>query len=329
MNNCTLARWGWTCAIAATLAVSPGPADAAPPTQPTTETPATAAVEATPTPGPTATAGDAFAELARRHRCQRFLDLLERSGMAGVTRGQNPVTVFLPTDAAFDRLPAPVVAALATGDVRVARRLLSGHLGWGHAAYTKIGPSAAVRTVAGNAVFMQKHGSDWSVAGAKVIFGDQPAGVALVHVIDTVLLPPRWADVDEKELLTDSSIAMSGRGGGLLHAEGCASGAPSVPATARGGGTAVAASGGGSTGGAGATPVKPARPAGPRGGFEPATVGEPEPPSEPETAGKSPTGSGTDGPTGPSPAGPAPTTPGDAGPPAPTGPACGCGLLPA
>lgn len=297
------------------------PAEAAPAPAPATQ-PAEAATGISPAADPQP--GQAFLELARRHRCERFADLLTRSGMAGVTAGENQVTLFMPTDAAFLALPETVQTALESGDVLVLRRLLSGHVGWGHAAFTKIGPTAAVRTVAGNLVYMKKEGSDWSVAGAKVIFGDQAGGPALVHIIDGVLLPPRWSEVDQKELQTDSAIAMSGRGGGMVHAAGCPLASPSSPPAAvvnrNSGGNA--ATGGPPNGGV----VKPERPRGPRGAFESATVGDPvPPPAPPEPPPEVPESRASAA------GGNAPTTgdsgAGNGGMP-PGAPACTCGLLP-
>lgn len=239
-------------------------------TQPTTTRPAIAEIP------------DATAAALVRQKASRFLELSRSAELGAAMSGQNPMTIFAPTDEAFEKLPAPVVEALAQGDRRVIRRLLAGHLAWGRSEYTRIGPSAAVRTLAGNVQFMTKQGSDWSFAGAHVIFGDQPsAGQTVIHFIDRVLLPPRWDVVDVKEILTDSLIVISGPTGGLLHAPTCplGGGAAVAPAT-----TAPA-------------PVKdapkwekPRPPSGPRGGgWESVTVVEPSfvpgDPPKPPTSG--------------------------------------------
>lgn len=286
-------------------------------------------ISASPAPATRPAAADipeATAAALARQRANRFVELVRAGGLGAAMSGDNAMTIFAPTDAAFEQLPAPVAEALQRGDPRVVRRLLSGHLAWGRFEYTRIGPSAAVRVLAGNVQFMNKQASDWSFAGAHVIFGDQPAaGQTLIHFIDKVLLPPRWDVVDVNEIVTDSTIAISGPTGGLLHAATCplggAAGAPAGGAAATTGPAREAQKW-----------EKPKPPTGPRGGgWETVAGGEPN-----YVAGdqpKAPPG----GPGEPPPA--APASPGAAAPMATppangaaagngaTSAACTCGLL--
>jgi uncharacterized surface protein with fasciclin (FAS1) repeats len=274
-----------------------------------------------------------LAALLKRHNSARFLELMDRAGMSGVLAGPNAVTVFVPNDAAFEKLPDPVKSAVKSGDPLVLRKLLAGHITWGNAAYTKMGPTAAVRMVLGNTIFMQKMGVEWSVAKARVLFGDQPAETVTVHIVDAVLLPPRWSSVDAREIATDSSIAMSGPDGGMVHAATCPLGGgvaatprASAPSFARAADMKSPAAPGTNGGKSAQTqPAKPTMPTGPRGGGLGSTMSAGDPTYDPND--KAPEEKDKSRGEASNPVADA-TTPGVRRGPIDPNAACTCGLLP-
>ncbi len=110
--------------------------------------------------------------------------------LAGTLSGDGPFTVFAPTDAAFDALPAGTVDALLadpSGDLTdillyhvLGAEVMSGDLSDGQMATTLNGKDITVTIDNGN-VFINN---------AQVTVADIPADNGVVHVIDAVLLPP-------------------------------------------------------------------------------------------------------------------------------------------
>ena len=116
--------------------------------------------------------------------------------LAGTLSGDGPFTVFAPTDAAFDALPAGTLDALLadpSGDLTdillyhvLGAEVMSGDLTDGQVATTINGKDITVSIENGN-VFIND---------AQVTVADIPADNGVVHVIDAVLLPPTVTVVD-------------------------------------------------------------------------------------------------------------------------------------
>jgi len=115
---------------------------------------------------------------------------LEAAGLVEVLQGPGPFTVFAPTDEAFAKLPAGTVEALLA-DKAALTRILTYHVVPGRVmASTVVGLSEA-ETVAGIMAPIQVRSGDVYVAGAKVVATDVMATNGVIHVIDTVMLPPQ------------------------------------------------------------------------------------------------------------------------------------------
>ena len=114
---------------------------------------------------------------------------LEAADLIGVLQGEGPFTVFAPTDAAFAKLPEGTVEALL-GDTEALTRILTFHVVAGSVTSDAVVKMAEAPTVAGiNALIEVKMGEVY-VSGAKVIQADIAASNGVIHVIDSVMLPP-------------------------------------------------------------------------------------------------------------------------------------------
>jgi uncharacterized surface protein with fasciclin (FAS1) repeats len=114
---------------------------------------------------------------------------LEAAGLVEVLQGEGPFTVFAPTDAAFAKLPAGTVEALLA-DKEMLTKILTYHVVAGTVMSDQVVKLSEAKTVAGiMAPIEVKMGSVY-VAGAKVITADVMASNGVIHVIDTVMLPP-------------------------------------------------------------------------------------------------------------------------------------------
>jgi len=114
---------------------------------------------------------------------------LEAAGLVATLQGSGPFTVFAPTDEAFAKLPAGTVEALLKDKEKLAR-ILTYHVVAGAVTSGQVVGLTEAQTVAGiKAPIKVKDGMVW-VGGAKVVTADIRASNGIIHVIDTVMLPP-------------------------------------------------------------------------------------------------------------------------------------------
>lgn len=115
----------------------------------------------------------------------------------------NDYTVFAPTDAAFAKLPAGTLDALTTE--QLTDILLS------HVVPNKVMSDAAVslaqsaenkaETAGGNSIALSFVDSMLYANGAKISAADVMASNGVIHVIDTVILPPSMVDMSEQTIV--------------------------------------------------------------------------------------------------------------------------------
>ncbi len=104
--------------------------------------------------------------------------------------GEGPFTVFAPTDAAFDALPAGILDELLddpTGDLA---DILLYHVASGNVLSTDLMDDMDITTLQGDDVTVTIDGADVMINDAMVTVVDIQADNGVVHVIDAVLLPP-------------------------------------------------------------------------------------------------------------------------------------------
>ncbi|GIT51046.1 MAG: hypothetical protein Ct9H300mP15_12590 [Gemmatimonadota bacterium] len=114
---------------------------------------------------------------------------LDAADLIGVLQGDGPFTVFAPNDAAFAKLPEGTVEALLA-DKEALTKILTFHVVPGKVTSDAVVKISEASTVAGiNAQIEVKMGEVY-VSGAKVIKADIAASNGVIHVIDSVMLPP-------------------------------------------------------------------------------------------------------------------------------------------
>ncbi len=114
---------------------------------------------------------------------------LEAAGLVGVLQGDGPFTVFAPTDAAFAKLPEGTVEALLA-DKDALTRILTYHVVAGEVTSDAVVNLSSAPTVAGIDAPIEVRMGDVYVAGAKVTTVDIRTSNGVIHIIDTVMLPP-------------------------------------------------------------------------------------------------------------------------------------------
>ena len=116
---------------------------------------------------------------------------VKAAGLVDVLSGEGPFTVFAPTDAAFAKLPAGTLQSLLDNPDAL-RAVLTYHVLPGRVMASDVLAAEQVRpmTVQGEALNVRVSGSSVMVNDARVTATDVEASNGVIHVIDTVVLPP-------------------------------------------------------------------------------------------------------------------------------------------
>jgi len=114
---------------------------------------------------------------------------LQAADLVGALQGEGPFTVFAPTDAAFAKLPAGTVEALLA-DKEKLTAILTYHVVSGKVMSDAVVKLKSATTLSGVAVPIEVRMGNVYVAGAKVTTADVAASNGVIHIIDTVMLPP-------------------------------------------------------------------------------------------------------------------------------------------
>ncbi|HSM05334.1 MAG TPA: fasciclin domain-containing protein [Longimicrobiales bacterium] len=115
---------------------------------------------------------------------------LEAAGLIETLKGDGPFTVFAPTDEAFAKLPAGTVEALLQDKERLTQ-ILTYHVVPGEVMASQVVGLDEAETVNGAALRITTT-ADGAVKinDATVTSADVRASNGVIHVVDTVILPP-------------------------------------------------------------------------------------------------------------------------------------------
>ena len=116
---------------------------------------------------------------------------LTAAGLVDTLKGPGPFTVFAPTDAAFAKLPAGTVDTLLKPESKAKlTAILTYHVVAGKVMAADVAKLKEAKTVNGAMVAVKVDGGNVMINNAKVTTADIAASNGVIHVIDTVLLPP-------------------------------------------------------------------------------------------------------------------------------------------
>lgn len=113
---------------------------------------------------------------------------VQAAGLVDALKGKGPFTVFAPTDEAFAKLPAGTVEALLKDKEKLAK-ILTYHVVKGNVTSQDVAKINSAGTLQG-ALLRIDTTKGVRVNDAKVVNADLRASNGIIHVIDTVLLPP-------------------------------------------------------------------------------------------------------------------------------------------
>lgn len=116
-----------------------------------------------------------------------FSRALEMANMKEVLQGPGPVTVFAPTDMAFQQLPQAERKALLEDPSRLVD-VLSRHVVHAELSATDLLQRDEVETLGGESVQVDRSGTAISVGGADIVQSNLAAGNGVVHIVDALNL---------------------------------------------------------------------------------------------------------------------------------------------
>ena len=114
---------------------------------------------------------------------------LTETGLVDALKGDGPFTVFAPNDEAFKKLPKGALEGLLK-DKEALKKVLLYHVVSGNVTSKDVVKLSKAETLSGENVKIMVSGKTVKINNSKVIAADVKAKNGVIHVIDTVLMPP-------------------------------------------------------------------------------------------------------------------------------------------
>ena len=115
---------------------------------------------------------------------------LQAAGLVNALKGPGPYTVFAPTDAAFNKLPAGTVESLLKPENKEKlKAILLYHVVSGDVPSSLAVKLTSAKTLEGKDLAISVENGRVMINNAKVVKADVHASNGVIHVIDTVLIP--------------------------------------------------------------------------------------------------------------------------------------------
>ena len=118
-----------------------------------------------------------------------LVSAVTKADLASTLSGTGPFTVFAPTNAAFEKVPADQLNALLADKAQLTK-VLTYHVVPGKVLAADLQPTQMVKTVEGQDVDIQVADGKATINGCAITKTDIEASNGVIHVIDCVLTPP-------------------------------------------------------------------------------------------------------------------------------------------
>jgi uncharacterized surface protein with fasciclin (FAS1) repeats len=122
-------------------------------------------------------------------RFSTLVAALKAADLVETLKGEGPFTVFAPTDDAFGKLPPGTVEKLLD-DIPTLKNILLYHVVSGKVMSSDVVNLDSAGTVLGKEVAIKVADEKVMINDAQVIIPDIEASNGVIHVVDTVILPP-------------------------------------------------------------------------------------------------------------------------------------------
>ena len=146
---------------------------------------------ASPSPSPTMAQKDIVDTAVEAGSFTTLVSAVQAAGLEETLRGEGPYTVFAPSDDAFAAVPKETLDALLADPEGALTDVLTYHVVPGKVMSTDLSDGMQAETVNGQTldITIEDDGTVM-VNGAKVVTADIETANGVIHVIDTVLVPP-------------------------------------------------------------------------------------------------------------------------------------------
>jgi len=138
------------------------------------------------------------------------------AGLVEALSGKGPFTVFAPTDEAFAKLPPGTVETLLKPENKSKlASILKYHVVSGRVYFSDAVAAGKATTLQGDSIKIAVRGKNAMVNGAKLLATDIDASNGVIHVIDSVILPPEKQSAVRTRKMIEMAI---GQGAPLYNA---------------------------------------------------------------------------------------------------------------
>ncbi|MFC8694498.1 fasciclin domain-containing protein [Streptomyces parvus] len=118
-----------------------------------------------------------------------LVDAVKQAGLVDTLNNAENITVFAPTNAAFEKIPQADLEALLN-DKDQLTKVLTYHV-VGEKVTTQQMEDGTFKTLEGSDLITKGSGTEFTVNdSSKIVCGDVPTANATVNLVDTVLIPP-------------------------------------------------------------------------------------------------------------------------------------------
>ncbi len=121
-----------------------------------------------------------------------LVSLVAKAGLVDTLKSAGPFTVFAPTNAAFAKLPKALLDKVGS-DKALLTQVLTYHVVAGKVLSTDLSNGLKAKSVQGESIKVHIKGSKVTFNKSGLVKADIMATNGVIHVIDTVLLPPSIA----------------------------------------------------------------------------------------------------------------------------------------
>ena len=122
-------------------------------------------------------------------RFSTLVTALDAADLVDTLKGDGPYTVFAPTNDAFAALPEGTLEALLN-DIPELRKILLYHVVPGSVSSSEVVNLSSADTASGNPIRIRIRNGKVMINDAQVIITDIEASNGVIHVVDSVILPP-------------------------------------------------------------------------------------------------------------------------------------------
>lgn len=136
---------------------------------------------------------DIVDNVARASNATKLVTAVTAAGLVDTLKGPGPFTVFAPTNSAFDKLPAGTVDTLLQADMKAdLTSVLTYHVVAGRYTAADLKDGMTLKTVNGATLKVSNVNGVVKINGAPMVeTADVISSNGIIHIIDTILMPPQ------------------------------------------------------------------------------------------------------------------------------------------